>query len=100
MFSPIFQVFLFREDGLVCYDMSSAFGDGGEPLAGTGVVSCQIERVDLSAGRYFVDVGVYASDWSRAYDYHAKAYPLLVRGGAPSAVLNPPQHWWHHPGQP
>lgn len=77
--SPIFGVTIVHEDGRVCYNASSE-GSGAEvpTIQGRGRVAVSIDRLDLEAGLYFVDVGMYERRWAYAYDYHWLAYPLRV----------------------
>ncbi len=90
--SAIFQVYMFRRDGLVCLDLNTPVG-GSDPIRGSGMVTLEIERVDLNDGLYYVDVGAYASDWGHVFDYHAAHYPLLIRGDGIRAVLRSPHRW-------
>jgi lipopolysaccharide transport system ATP-binding protein len=53
-----------------------------------------IDRLDLTPGAYFVNVGVFDSDWSHAYDFHWHVYQLHVEGGsAHKGILAPPCRW-------
>jgi len=92
---PHFGVSISREDGFVCYDVTTG-GDGHllPELQGPGRLGLTIDRLDLTAGNYFVDVGVYEREWSYAYDYHWHVYPLRVQG-SPSAkgLLSMPHRW-------
>lgn len=92
--APIFQVYIFREDDLVCCDLNT---EGTELKAaqveGPGRVSLCLERFDLKGGRYFVDVGSYAQNWAYAYDYHSSLYPLPIRGEGGETHRNAPHHW-------
>jgi lipopolysaccharide transport system ATP-binding protein len=57
-------------------------------------VAIRFERMDLSPGEYRVTVGLWASDWSEAYDLHMDAYPLGVTGPSRSnGPLLPPHQW-------
>lgn len=59
-----------------------------------GTVKLRIDRLDLCAGQYFVDIGIYEQDWSYAYDYHWQAYPLIIETEAVSkGIVCPPLHW-------
>lgn len=93
--APIFGVTISREDGLVCYDTSTAAAGLTLPmLQGRGQIVLHLERLDLNGGQYYVDVGVYERDWAYAYDYHWHVYPLLVRPtGGEKGILRPPHRW-------
>ena len=59
-----------------------------------GIVRVHFDRLDLTAGEYFVDIGAYATGWGHVYDYHWHVYPLSVHDNAPhKGVLNPPHRW-------
>jgi lipopolysaccharide transport system ATP-binding protein len=93
--SPHFGVTISRADGLTCYEVTTADDRYTLPeLRGRGRVALTIDRLDLGAGEYFVNVGVYERDWSYAYDSHWHVYPLRVRvrhGG--KGLLAPPHRW-------
>lgn len=93
--TPIFGVSITQADGTVCFDTSTAsVGFEMPELLGQGKVALEIERLDLTGGAYFVDVGAYKNDWSYAYDYHWHAYPLLIEPqSAEKGILRPPHHW-------
>jgi lipopolysaccharide transport system ATP-binding protein len=93
--NPIFGVTISREDGFICYDTSTAATGISLPtVQGPGCIAFQMERLDLIGGQYYVDVGVYESDWAYAYDYHWHVYPLLVHAtGNEKGVLRPPHRW-------
>ncbi|HBY94677.1 MAG TPA: ABC transporter ATP-binding protein [Chloroflexi bacterium] len=93
--TPIFGVTVTRDDGLICYDTSTAAAGLALTLVqGTGRIALQFERLDLSGGRYYIDVGTYAHDWGDTYDYHWRAYPLTVRPtSGEKGVLSPPHCW-------
>ena len=46
----------------------------------TATVELEVARLDLAAGRYALNVGVFERDWDRAYDFHQGAYPFRVEG--------------------
>ncbi|MEJ2750051.1 MAG: ABC transporter ATP-binding protein, partial [Anaerolineae bacterium] len=61
---------------------------------GEGRISLILERLDLTEGTYFVDVGIYEAHWAYAYDYHWHVYPLLVTAESETkGVLAPPYRW-------
>ncbi len=45
----------------------------------SGHLSANLRCLDLDPGTYFIDVGVYEKNWTFAYDYHSRAYPLIIR---------------------
>jgi lipopolysaccharide transport system ATP-binding protein len=93
--SPIFGITISREDGQVCFDTSTQTKGMSLPtLQGNGKLCLEFERLDLTGGRYYIDVGVYETNWTYAYDYHWHAYPLVI-GGPQSGkgMLQPPYQW-------
>jgi lipopolysaccharide transport system ATP-binding protein len=93
--SPNFQVYIYREDGLVCCDLATETGGPALPkIQGRRQVVLHIDQMPLNTGLYYVDVGVYKHDWSYAYDYHWKVYPLTVRSTEKKdGVIRPPHRW-------
>jgi len=66
----------------------------GVPGGGSGVVELDVERLDLAAGAWHLDVGLYSPDWERTYDYRWKALTLLVEGReGGKGTLAPPVRW-------
>ena len=90
--APIFSVTISREDGQICLDTNTA--SAALPLISAGgQITLHLERLDLSGGHYFVDVGVYEQTWAYAYDYHWHVYPLLIRSATGKGILCPPNRW-------
>jgi lipopolysaccharide transport system ATP-binding protein len=93
---PIVGVTIHRaSDGVVCYD-SSTQADGVRlgTVNGPITVELEFERLDLVAGDYLLDAGVYHPEWEIAYDFHWQAYPLRVVGGrGEKGVFRPPHRW-------
>jgi lipopolysaccharide transport system ATP-binding protein len=93
--SPRFGVSICRDDGFVCYEATTA-GDAYvlPDVNGRGRIALALERLDLVAGTYYVDVGAYEYDWAYAYDLQCGVYPLRVRGSAAvKGVLWAPHRW-------
>jgi lipopolysaccharide transport system ATP-binding protein len=91
---PIFGVTISREDGQVCCDLLSdrqRISLDGTRKQGTMVL--EIERLDLSNGNYFVDVGIYEKNWEYAYDYHWHVYPLRIASASSKGIVLPPHMW-------
>ena len=93
--SPIFSVSITQPDGTVCFDTNTQSARVPiTQLDGTGCIRLNIDRLDLAPGAYFVNVGVFDSDWSHAYDFHWHVYQLHVEGGsAHKGILAPPCRW-------
>ncbi|MCP5100812.1 MAG: ABC transporter ATP-binding protein [Chloroflexi bacterium] len=92
---PNFSVTITREDGFVCYDTNTEVaGIEFAELQGNGELTLILDRVDLIAGEYFVDVGVFEQTWAYAYDYHWHAYPLMITDtGNDEGIIHPPHRW-------
>jgi lipopolysaccharide transport system ATP-binding protein len=84
-----------RSDSALVLDLSTrADGVSLGPAVDAAEVDLVVERLELSAGEYALDVGVFERDWEHAYDFHSAAYPLRVEGRvAGSGVLLPPHRW-------
>jgi lipopolysaccharide transport system ATP-binding protein len=87
-----------RPDGDVpCIDLNTELDElevGPVGPAGTRV-TLSLDDLELGPGEYFVNVGVYPTDWAHAYDYHWHYYPLTVRGERkPDAVYRPQRRRW------
>jgi homopolymeric O-antigen transport system ATP-binding protein len=94
--APIVSVTIARAaDGTICYDTNSSNeGVVVVEIAGERRFTLQFDRLDLIPGEYFVDIGVYESEWRHAYDYHWHVYPLRVLGSSSDGgVFRPPHHW-------
>lgn len=97
---PIVGVSVHRVDGeedVTCCEASTDADDVvlGD-VHGRVVVEFHWDDVELRAGEYLVDVGVYEAGWAFAYDYHWHAYPLTVTGGEGSskAIFRPRERRW------
>ena len=53
----------------------------------SGHLSATMSALGLDPGIYFIDVGVYEKNWTFAYDYHSRAYPIIIRGGIGAATM-------------
>lgn len=78
--SAVFSVTLIHDDGRA---VMSATTEGTRldalSAARTGAVTLRWPQVAVDPGTYFIEVGVYRSDWTYAFDYHARSYTLIVR---------------------
>ena len=61
-----------------------------EPCA----IQLQIERLDLPQGTYYINPGIFSSDWEQTHDYHWHRYPIWVSAPTPKkGVIQPPTRW-------
>jgi lipopolysaccharide transport system ATP-binding protein len=92
---PVFGVTVSTQDDKVVCEMmleKNSFTLSGAKQQGT--LTLDIERLDLSSGQYFLDVGVYEKNWDYAYDYHWHVYPLSVESPRSfKGILSPPHNW-------
>jgi len=90
---PIVGVSLHRVvDGTKVLDVST-LGDR-TTLGRVGVpttLELWFDRLDVEAGNYRFDVGVYERGWAAVYDYHWQAYPLEIP--PQSSGFGPPRRW-------
>ena len=91
---------LIRADGVMCLDTSRLL-TRSRPGACRRLLTLKIDRLDVVAGEYAFDIGLYSSAWDRTYDYHWRGYPLMVVGQTSSTgILAPPLSWTEsEPGQ-
>lgn len=96
--SPVIGVSVHRagdEDVLCCEASTDIDGVLLGDISGERLVNFRWDNIELLPGEYLVDVGVYESNWSFAYDYHWHVYPLKVIGEDQSkAVFRPRQRQW------
>lgn len=93
--TAIFSVSISHSDGQKYLDVNTLeAGLSAVALEEFGTICLAVDRLDLSGGNYFVDVGIYEQDWSYAYDYHWHVYPLTVTSSPQSrGILCPPMRW-------
>ena len=98
---PVFGVGVFRKDGVCCYGTNTAVeGLTFGKVDGEGVVTMQIDRLDLVEGEYLLDVAVHARD-GHPYDYHSRLYAFAVRSRVRDTGVARLSHRWrlqHGPG--
>ena len=90
----MFGVGVFRKDGVCCYGTNTAVeGLAFGKVDGEGVVTMQIERLDLVEGEYLLDVAVHARD-GHPYDYHSRFYAFAVRSRVRDTGVARLAHRW------
>jgi ABC-type polysaccharide/polyol phosphate transport system ATPase subunit len=94
----VFGVGIFTADGVCCFGTNTHIEDGvPRALNGTGVFTVDIDRLDLVAGAYKLDVAVHRQD-GVAYDYHRFLYSFRVTSPVKAAGIYRPQHEWTFEG--
>ena len=93
--APNFGVVIRQDNNTVIFDETiPAAKVGLVTVNGPGSVALNFDRLDLNSGEYHIDVGVYRHDWTYAYDYHWRAYPLTVLAATEvKGAVNPPHNW-------
>lgn len=100
--ASIFTVSISTEDGQIYFNTHTATAGLSLPLAsGPGQIRLHLERLDLSSGQYYINVGVFREDWNKTYDYHWQTTPLtLAWTPHEGSILSPPRRWeLVHPSQ-
>lgn len=90
----VFGIAILRSDGLCCYGTNTAIEEIRLPALGDeGTVEVFLERMDLVAGTYFLDVAVHTAD-GYPYDYHHGLYAFAMKSDVPEVgVLRMPHSW-------
>jgi lipopolysaccharide transport system ATP-binding protein len=90
----VFGIMVVREDGLWCYGSNTAIDEVPlPPLGERGSVEVLLERLDLVAGTYHLDVAVQARD-GLSYDYHHRLYAFTIKSEQQDiGVLRIPHCW-------
>jgi lipopolysaccharide transport system ATP-binding protein len=98
--SPIFCVTIVDHTGREVTSTSTEQAGLPIPSGGPGGhLTAHLRSIHLEPGTYFIDVGVYERNWMFAYDYHSRAYPIIVRQRKPTTgaeVASPPKTVWVH----
>ncbi|MGB3293263.1 MAG: ABC transporter ATP-binding protein, partial [Phormidesmis sp.] len=94
--NPIFNLCISREsDGENCVDINTEMAELHIPfIQGAGSIELLLDHLDLVKGKYFVNVGIFESSWSYAYDFHSSVYPLTVESSlVTQGILSLPYRW-------
>jgi lipopolysaccharide transport system ATP-binding protein len=73
---------IFTETNIKCFEscipsVITVFGS----LNKRGSLSCRLSELPLLPGRYYVNVGLFPTDWSYFYDHHWQIHTLHVNNG-------------------
>jgi lipopolysaccharide transport system ATP-binding protein len=90
-----FILSLADEDGQIVLNTQTGTTNFAVPVyEGIGEIALTIDRLDLAGGDYFINVGAFAADWSKTYDYQWQHYPFKIHWTPPEdSILNPPRRW-------
>ncbi len=91
---PVFGIAIIRGDGLWCYGTNTCIEGIPMPSLGAeGTVEILLERMDLIAGTYYLDIAVHGRDGS-PYDYHHWLYSFMVKSELGDVgVFRIPHQW-------
>jgi lipopolysaccharide transport system ATP-binding protein len=93
--NAIFSISISDESGQIYFNTNTATPGLQIPVSpGRGQIKLHIERLDLRGGKYDVNVGVFATDWSITYDYHwnLKSFRIAWTPNE-ETILYPPRRW-------
>jgi homopolymeric O-antigen transport system ATP-binding protein len=95
---PAFGIAIIRDDGLWCYGTNTNIEGLSIPaLDGDGTVDCLLERLDLIAGTYHLDVAIQGRD-NATSDYQHGLYSFTMQSQlAEVGVFRIPHRWIINP---
>jgi len=94
----VFGIGLFTADGVCCFGTNTQI-EGRVPgeWSGDGTFAVDIDRLDLVAGAYKLDVAVHRQD-GVPYDYHRLLYSFRVASPLKDTGIYRPRHRWTFDG--
>jgi hypothetical protein len=94
----VFGIGIFNAEGVCCYGTNTHL-EGATPgeLSGDADVRVAIDRLDLVAGSYTVDVAVHRENGA-PYDYHRQLYPFRINSRVKDVGIYRPKHRWQFGG--
>ena len=74
------SVGVFSDTHVKCFEaiipsVQTAFGH----VPRHGILHCHMKDLSLLKGEYFINVGLYPTDWSFVYDFHWQMHPLHIK---------------------
>lgn len=99
--NPIFGINLTTPKGDICFTTNTLVqGVHISVIEGFGSIQLHLDRLDLGGGDYFVEPGIYQSNWEYAYDFHWHVYTIRIDAPTPEpTLLLPPLKWIITPSQ-
>ncbi|MEB3295336.1 MAG: ABC transporter ATP-binding protein [Synechococcales bacterium] len=91
----IFNISISDDDGKIHLNNHTEAAELSVPVdVGQGQINLMLDRLDLSGGKYYVNVGVFAPDWNQVFDYHWQQHLFYIAPTpAHQSLINPPHHW-------
>lgn len=94
VYDPVFGVGIFRDDDTYCYGTNTHIENITIPrIEGEGKVRFCIDHLDLTEGKYLLDVAVHEKDGT-PYDYQTRAYSFEVMSMIKDVGVYRPPHRW------
>ena len=94
----VFGVGIFNAEGVCCYGTNTDIeGAASGAMSGEGQVRFTVDRLDLVAGSYKVDVAAHRKNGA-PYDYHRLLHTLRVVSPLKETGIFRPPHRWHFSG--
>ncbi len=90
----VFGIGIFNSQGIRCYG-TNTHSEDFEPksIEGVGTVTCQINKLNLINGTYYLDVAAHKKD-GYPYDYHRSMYTFMVSSKYKDVGIVRPEHAW------
>jgi lipopolysaccharide transport system ATP-binding protein len=83
MSDVILSLGIFNDAHIKCYEtIISSVSDQFGPLSDRGKLACHVPALPVLAGQYYINLGLYPTDWDYVYDYHWQMHPLAILGEA------------------
>jgi ABC-type polysaccharide/polyol phosphate transport system ATPase subunit len=90
----VFGVGIFNTEGVCCYGTNTAIENlEAEEFVGEGVVTFDLEGLDLVDGSYKLDVASHRRD-GYPYDYHRLLYSFRMKSPVKDVGIYRPRHRW------
>jgi lipopolysaccharide transport system ATP-binding protein len=95
-----FQVQLYRDDGLHCFDVCTQSSITSlADVFGEGSMRLHLDQLDLNSGLYYLDVCAFEHDGLSSYDSRGRIAAFRVRRTQTNfGILRPPHRWEVAPG--
>lgn len=94
VYDPVFGIGIFRDDETFCYGTNTNIEKIHIPrIEGDGKVKFCVDHLDLTEGKYFLDVAVHLEDGT-PFDYQTRAYSFEVMSLIKDIGIYRPAHRW------